>query len=274
LLAAADFFSLEKNAYRRLFEDTEYVWEALPRLKPFIEEHLQPNVSAVRCGSASIRDTRVIYQGSVLTSGFDIDMTGKKPVVRKNGIILEGASIIFCGSYLLDDHIYIGNNVIIEPTALVKGPAIIGDNTEIRHGAYIRGDVLIGNDCVVGHTTEIKSSVMLGGSKAGHFAYIGDSILGKVNLGAGTKLANLKMVDSPVVININRQIYETGLRKFGAVLADGVETGCNSVTTPGTIMAKNVLLYPNGTARGYYPPNSIVKVKQNQDLLEDVQRSE
>ena len=274
MLAAADFFSLEKNAYRRLFEDTEYVWEALPRLKPFIEEHLQPNVSAVRCGSASIRDTRVIYQGSVLTSGFDIDMTGKKPVVRKNGIVLAGASIIFCGSYLLDDHIYIGNNVIIEPTALIKGPAIIGDNTEIRHGAYIRGDVLIGNDCVVGHTTEIKSSVMLGGSKAGHFAYIGDSILGKVNLGAGTKLANLKMVDSPVVININRQIYETGLRKFGAVLADGVETGCNSVTTPGTIMAKNVLLYPNGTARGYYPPNSIVKVKQNQDLLEDVQRSE
>lgn len=274
MLAAADFFSLEKNVFKDLFEDTEYVWEALPRLKPFIEEHLQPNVSAVRCGSASIRDTRVIYQGSVLTSGFDIDMTGKKPVVRKNGIILEGASIIFCGSYLLDDHIYIGNNVIIEPTALVKGPAIIGDNTEIRHGAYIRGDVLIGNDCVVGHTTEIKSSVMLGGSKAGHFAYIGDSILGKVNLGAGTKLANLKMVDSPVVININRQIYETGLRKFGAVLADGVETGCNSVTTPGTIMAKNVLLYPNGTARGYYPPNSIVKVKQNQDLLEDVQRSE
>jgi UDP-N-acetylglucosamine diphosphorylase / glucose-1-phosphate thymidylyltransferase / UDP-N-acetylgalactosamine diphosphorylase / glucosamine-1-phosphate N-acetyltransferase / galactosamine-1-phosphate N-acetyltransferase len=120
----------------------------------------------------------------------------------------------------------------------------------------------------VGHTTEIKSSVMLGGSKAGHFAYIGDSILGKVNLGAGTKIANLKITGSQIILNINGVNYETGLRKFGAILADGVETGCNSVTTPGALLGRDVLLYPNGTARGYYPPQRIIKVKPVQELLD------
>ncbi|HOL48684.1 MAG TPA: glucose-1-phosphate thymidylyltransferase, partial [bacterium] len=113
--------------------------------------------------------------------------------------------------------------------------------------------------CVVGHTTEIKSSVMLGESKAGHFAYIGDSILGKVNLGAGTKLANLKLDNSIVKIKIEDTNYDTGLKKFGAILGDGVETGCNSVTTPGTLLSKNVFVYPNTTVRGYHKPDTIIK---------------
>jgi NDP-sugar pyrophosphorylase family protein len=195
-----------------------------------------------------------------------IAQTEKGQQVLKDGRLLKGASIIYAGAILMDDRIEIGKNSVVEAGALIKGPTIIGDQTEIRQGAYIRGEVLIGNDCVVGHTTEIKSSVMLGGSKAGHFAYIGNSILGKVNLGAGTKLANLKMVGSPVVLTIDGVKYETGLRKFGAILADGVETGCNSVTMPGTLLGRNVLLYPNGTARGYYPPHKIIKVKQIQEL--------
>lgn len=134
----------------------------------------------------------------------------------------------------------------------------------MRQGAYIRGNVLIGEHCVVGHATEIKSSVLLGDSKAGHFAYIGDSILGRVNLGAGTKLANLKITGSPIVITVAGKEYHTGLKKFGAILGDGVETGCNSVTAPGTILGKDVRRYPNGTARGYYPPKTIIKVKQIQ----------
>ncbi len=272
MLRAIDFFALDDNIFQDLFKDTEYVWEALPRLKPFIKENIRPNVKAIRNGDVFIKETIILHEGIVLSSGFVIDTEGKKPVVKKEGIVLDGASIIYGGSYLLDDQIFLGKDVIIEPSALIKGPAIIGDRTEVRHGAYIRGDVMIGNDCVVGHATEIKSSVMLGDSKAGHFAYIGDSILGKINLGAGTKLANLKMVDSPVVLNIYDQVYETGLRKFGAVLADGVETGCNSVTAPGTLMGKNVLLYPNGTARGYYSPNTIIKVKQIQEILEIDQR--
>ena len=116
--------------------------------------------------------------GKVLESGFTIDTTGKTGGY-KSGTILEGASIIFAGASLMDDRIYIGKGTVVEPGALIKGPTIIGDNTEIRQGAYIRGETLVGNDCVVGHATEVKSSVLLGGSKAGHFAYIGDSILGR-----------------------------------------------------------------------------------------------
>lgn len=272
MLKAEDFFDLKGNRFASLFDQTEFVWEALKNLKAFLADHLKGNVAAVRRGETLLTRTVILYNGEIIESGFEIDSSGKMPRVIREGTVLEGASIIYAGAILMDNRISIGRNTIIEPGALIKGPTIIGDGTEVRQGAYIRGDVLIGDDCVVGHATEIKSSVMLGGSKAGHFAYIGDSILGRVNLGAGTKLANLKMVQTPVVITVNGQKYETGLRKFGAILADGVETGCNSVTTPGTLLGRNVLLYPNGTARGYYPPRKIIKVKQHQELPD--QRSE
>ncbi len=265
MLRAEDFFKLEENPFKALFTDTEFVWEALGKIKGFIETQLVPNTAIARKGKPLIEKDLVFYNGEIIETGFEINTSGKKVVVKKDGQVLEGASIIYAGCYLMDDQIYIGKNTIIEPTALIKGPSYIGDNSEVRHGAYIRGNVLIGDDCVVGHATEIKSSVMLGGSKAGHFAYIGDSILGKVNLGAGTKLANLKMVDSPVILNVDNVVYETGLRKFGAIVGDGVETGCNSVTAPGTLLSKNVLLYPNGTARGYYPQDTLIKVRQDQD---------
>jgi bifunctional N-acetylglucosamine-1-phosphate-uridyltransferase/glucosamine-1-phosphate-acetyltransferase GlmU-like protein len=268
LLKASDFFDLNGNPFALIFEQTEYVWEGLKQIKPFLQNNLQPNVAVLRKGSDMVEKTAVLYQGEVFTEQFKIDSSGKKPVVTLDGKPLEGASIIYAGAYLMDDQIYIGAGTVIEPTALVKGPAWLGNNTEVRHGAYIRGDVLVGDGCVVGHTTEIKSSVMLGGSKAGHFAYIGDSILGRVNLGAGTKLANLKVVETPVVVKFEERSIETGLRKFGAILGDGVEMGCNSVTAPGTILGKNVIVYPNGTARGYYPPGIIVRVRQQQELSE------
>ena len=263
MLRAIDFFDLDEHCFLDLFVDTEYVWEGLIKIKTYLKDHLKGNIGEIRRGSSFIDKTLVLYQSEVISSGFIIDTSGKKAIVRKDGAVLEGASIIYAGSHLLDDNISVGSGTVIEPCAFIKGPVIIGNNTEIRHGAYIRGEVLVGDDCVVGHTTEIKSSVMLGGSKAGHFAYIGDSILGRVNMGAGTKLANLKMIDSQVVVNAGGRVFQTGLRKFGAILADGVETGCNSVTAPGALLGKNVLLYPNCTARGYYPPGTIIKVKQN-----------
>ncbi len=266
MLRAIDFFNLDELSFAGLFVDTDYVWEGLKNIKNYLKDHLKSNVGELRRGSSFIDKTLVLYRGEVISSGFIIDTSGKKAVVNKDGAILKGASIIYAGSHLLDDDISVGSGTVIEPCAFIKGPAIIGNNTEVRHGAYIRGEVLVGDDCVVGHTTEMKSSVMLGGSKAGHFAYIGDSILGRVNMGAGTKLANLKMIDSQVVVNAEDRVFQTGLRKFGAILADGVETGCNSVTTPGTLLGKNVLLYPNCTARGFYPPGTIIKVKQNKDF--------
>ncbi len=269
MLEPKDFFDLEENPFSGLFENVEYVWEALKNIKGYIRENIKPNVAALRKDGSIVNKTIVLYEGEIITSGFVLepgDASKGKFIVRRDGKILSGASVIYAGVALMDDEIQIGNGTVIEPGALIKGPTIILDNTEVRQGAYIRGNVMVGNGCVVGHTTEMKSSVMLGQSKAGHFAYIGDSILGKVNLGAGTKLANLKIVESQIILNINGKKYETGLKKFGAILGDGVETGCNTVTTPGTLLGRNVLVYPNTTARGYYPPDVIIKLRQSQEL--------
>jgi UDP-N-acetylglucosamine diphosphorylase / glucose-1-phosphate thymidylyltransferase / UDP-N-acetylgalactosamine diphosphorylase / glucosamine-1-phosphate N-acetyltransferase / galactosamine-1-phosphate N-acetyltransferase len=263
MLKPEDFFDLEGNHLKELFKSAEYVWDGLKNINEYIKNNITPNVSSLRKGSSFLSKDMVIYDGKVLESGFIIDTV--KGIVKKDGIVLEDAAIIYAGAVLMDDNIYIGKGTVIESGALIKGPTIIGDNNEIRQGAYIRGNVIIGNKCVVGHTTEMKTAVMLGESKAAHFAYVGDSILGKVNLGAGTRLANLKMTESKIVVNIAGKEYETGLRKFGAICADGVETGCNSVTAPGTLLGRNVLLYPNATGRGYYPPNTIIKLRQNQE---------
>jgi len=148
----------------------------------------------------------------------------------------------------------------VEPGALIKGPIVVGSRTEIRQGAYVRGDCLVGDGCVVGHTTEIKGSIMMDGAKAGHFAYIGDSILGRnVNLGAGTKLANLKVIGGTVTFMHDKTQYDTGRRKLGAVLGDRTETGCNSVTSPGTLMGRRSIVYSTLTVpAGYYRRRGIV----------------
>jgi NDP-sugar pyrophosphorylase family protein len=177
------------------------------------------------------------------------------------------------GAYLFDDNIIIGAGTVIEPGALIKGPTVIGANTEVRQGAYMRGNCLVGNGCVVGHTTEIKGSIMLDGAKAGHFAYIGDSILGKdVNLGAGTKLANLKMIPGKIIITVDRKFHNTGRRKLGAILGDRTETGCNSVTSPGTLMEPRSIVYSGITvAGGYYQKSTCVMPSRSSvEVLSDL----
>ena len=131
--------------------------------------------------------------------------------------------------------ISIGKNTTVEAGAYIVGPCFIGENCQIRHGAYLRGDVFAQNHCVIGHATEAKNAIFLEGSQAGHFAYVGDSILGShVNLGAGTKCANLRFDRK----NVKVKGVDTGLRKFGAIFGDGAQTGCNVVTNPGTLMTK------------------------------------
>jgi NDP-sugar pyrophosphorylase family protein len=124
----------------------------------------------------------------------------------------------------------------------------------------MRGNCLVGNNCVVGHATEMKNSIMLDGAKAGHFAYVGDSILGNAaNLGAGTKLANLKMIPGSIVIIFDGKQYDTQRRKLGAILGDHTETGCNSVTSPGTLMGPSSIVFPGVTvAVGYHPDRTRV----------------
>jgi bifunctional N-acetylglucosamine-1-phosphate-uridyltransferase/glucosamine-1-phosphate-acetyltransferase GlmU-like protein len=182
-------------------------------------------------------------------------------VATKDGRVLEGAALILPGALIADDAVELGPDVLVETGAMIKGPAIFGAGTHVRQGAYVRGSVLTLEGCVVGHCTEAKNLLMLRGAKAGHFNYLGDSLLGsEVNLGAGTKLANLKMLDSAFRYLVGGSVEVVDRRKFGAVLGDGVETGCNSVTSPGALLAPGCRVLPNVTVKGgYYRRRSIVR---------------
>lgn len=168
---------------------------------------------------------------------------GEEPVIH--GRVDEGAFI--------RGRVYVAEGAVVEPTAFIQGPCYIGEGTEVRHGAYIRGNVYVGKKCVVGHTTEVKNSAFLDGAKAGHFAYIGDSLLGpKVNLGAGTKLANLKLDEKEVKYRSphSKKILGSGLKKMGSILAVGSQTGCNAVLSPGTILMPGSVVWPCCHFRG------------------------
>ena len=174
------------------------------------------------------------------------------------------------GVYIVGD-VYIEDGVILEPGIYIGGPTLLFRGAEVRFGAYLRGDVIVAEKALVGHDTEVKHSLLLPGAKAAHFAYVGDSVLGRnVNLGAGTKMANVKvdMGKSSVKVRINGQVHDSGLRKFGAILGDGVSLGCNSVTNPGTVMGRESLAYALSSLSGYYAPKSLIKTKPQQQVLQ------
>lgn len=150
-----------------------------------------------------------------------------------------------------EEEIVICEGAVVEAGAYLSGPTYIGPNALVRHGAYVRGSVYISEGAVIGHTTECKGSILLPLAKAAHFNYVGDSILGyDCNLGAGTKLANLKMNHRNIIIAVDNKKTDTGLKKFGAILGNRAQTGCNSVTNPGTIMLPETVLLPNHTSLG------------------------
>lgn len=152
------------------------------------------------------------------------------------------------------------STVVIEAGAYIKGPCFIGSGSVIRHGAYIRENVLIGRDCVVGHCSEIKNSILLDNVQAAHFNYVGDSILGNhVRLGAGVKCANLRFDEKPIVIKIGTKKFETGTKKFGAILGDNCQIGCNGVTNPGTILEKGVKSLPCLNISGYITADQLIR---------------
>ena len=180
-------------------------------------------------------------------------------IETREGVFIEGASIV------------VGPGTDIAPGALIEGPAWIGRDVEIRASAYIRGGSWIGDGAVVGANTEVKRSILFPGAKAPHLAYVGDSILGSgVNLGAGTILSNFRHDGGEVVIlGPGGKKIPTGRRKLGAVLGDGVATGCNSVLHPGVVVGRESMTYPGVMLRsGFYPERSIVKLRQNLQVLE------
>ena len=173
------------------------------------------------------------------------------------------------GRAWIGTEVFIGEGTVVEDGVMIKGPAIIGKNCEIRHGAYIRENVIIGNDCVIGNSCEFKNSLLFNGCQVPHFNYVGDSILGhKAHLGAGVIISNLKVVPGNVVIKHDGKTIDTGLRKFGALLGDHTDVGCNSVLNPGSIIGRNTMMYPCTNWRGVVPADRIVKNKAAIEVVE------
>ncbi|GAB5491670.1 MAG: glucose-1-phosphate thymidylyltransferase [Phototrophicaceae bacterium] len=237
MLSASDFFDLDRTQHSALFTDTVYVWDAIKHINDYVQTCLDSNFPANS-------DTISVHPSTVI----------------------EG-------------DVHIGEGTTIAPSVYIQGPTVIGKNCEIRQGAYIRGNVILGDNAIVGHNTELKHTVMLENAHAPHFSYLGDSILGMdTNLGAGTKLSNLPVnstkdpvtgLRSTIHLNINGEIIDTGLAKFGAILGDSAQTGCNSVTNPGCVIGARTWVYPlMSLNKGYYPADSLIKLRQTIEIVE------
>ena len=158
------------------------------------------------------------------------------------------------------DDVWIAKSAHVYPSACICGPAIIDEEAEIRHCAFIRGNAIVGRGAVVGNSTELKNVILFNKVQAPHYNYVGDSILGyKAHMGAGSITSNVKSDKTLVVVRAGAESMETGLKKFGAMLGDCVEVGCNSVLNPGTVIGRQANVYPTSMVRGFIPANSIYK---------------
>ena len=249
------FDHLDDFAHKSLFDGIETLWQPLQTLAASIETILANLPSSV--------DRVQALDGCTLIAGRTLT---RYPEAACN---VESWIEISKTTYIEPLGIVLGAGTVLEPSAILKGPAVIGSQCEIRQGAYVRGNVVTGDRCVIGHATEVKNSILMNHSEAGHFNYIGNSILGSyVNLGAGAKLANLEFRSAddkvketfpPIPLEMGNGELVTGPEKIGAVLGDYVEIGCNAVLCPGVFLGKDSRVYPNQTVcKGVYPPQSII----------------
>lgn len=156
--------------------------------------------------------------------------------------------------------VWVHNTAEVAPTAFLGAPCIIGPHTEVRHCAFVRGSALVGADCVVGNSVELKNVILFDNVQTPHYNYVGDSILGyKSHMGAGSITSNVKSDKALVTVRTPEGRIETGLKKFGAMLADEVEIGCNSVLNPGTVIGRHAIVYPTSCVRGMIPAGHIWK---------------
>jgi len=161
---------------------------------------------------------------------------------------------------IVGENVSIGEGTIVAAGAYIEGPAIIGRNCQIRHNAYIRSQVIVGDNCVVGNACELKNALLFNDCQVPHFNYVGDSLLGHhAHLGAGVVLSNFKSLPGNVTVQHGDDKIDTGLRKFGALIGDHTEIGCNSVLNPGSIVGRGSVIYPNINWRGVLAAEHIVK---------------
>ena len=161
------------------------------------------------------------------------------------------------------EDVWIAKDAKVFPSAYIGGPCIIDHEAEVRHCAFIRGSAIVGKGCVVGNSVELKNVVLFDKVQTPHYNYVGDSVLGyKAHMGAGSITSNVKSDKTLVVVKGDVNI-ETGLKKFGAILGDNVEVGCNSVLNPGSVIGRRASIYPTSSVRGVVPEDSIYKAKDN-----------
>ena len=238
------FRRLGEFPHRSLFEGAAHAWEAVGRLEDFVR-NLVEEADAPLSGDPALR----VEEGLVVSEGLLV--SDKSLKIASVGLLIEAGARV-------------------EPGCVIKGPTVLCAGAEVRHGAYLRGGCLIGPGAVAGHATEVKNSVFLNGAHAGHFAYVGDSILGaEANLGAGVKLANLELRTEEekrtgavknIVLRAEGERVDTGLTKFGAVIGDDVEVGCNAVTSPGALLGPGSWVAPNVTvSKGIYPERTLIR---------------
>ncbi len=202
---------------------------------------------------------------------FDLDRTLAGDYLRRFTFPWEALSgiretILALGQALGPDYeereplVWVHKTAKIAPTAYLGAPCIIGPETEVRHCAFVRGAALVGAGCVVGNSVELKNVILFDGVQTPHYNYVGDSILGwKSHMGAGSVTSNVKSDKTNVTVRDGDERAETGLRKFGAMLGDRAEIGCNAVLNPGTIVGRDSIVYPTSCVRGVVPERSIWK---------------
>ena len=241
---------LDEFTYKHWFEGIETPWQPLDNLKQSVGDAV-----------AGLQDVRRVssFDGLMLAKNDTLSRLNEPACYVEKWVEIEEPVLLEPLGIFLD------KGTVLEPSAIIKGPALIGKACEIRQGAYLRGNVVVGDHCVIGHNTEIKNSILMNHTEVGHFNYIGDSIIGSyVNLGAGSRLANLEfrspadkrdMLFPRILMEVDGKEIHTGRSKFGAVLGDYAEVGCNAVLSPAVLLGKESCIYPNVTVpKGYYPP--------------------
>jgi len=222
MFAPAQLLSLEHTAHPKLFEDQQFVWNALKQIASYLQFRLKPAVLGELIG---------------------------RPFISSN--------------------VFVGRGSVVEQGAVLKGPAWIGENCQIRSGCYVRENVVVGNGVVMGNSCEFKNSIIFDEAQVPHFSYVGDSILGyKAHLGAGVILSNVKLDHGEIAVAAEGGNIATGLTKFGAIVGDRTEIGCNAVINPGSILGRDCLIYPTVNFRGVLPDGSVAKLRQELQILE------
>ena len=178
----------------------------------------------------------------------------------KDMILALGAALSEEEYEQVSEHVWVHKTAVVAPTAFLGAPCIIGPESEVRHCAFIRGSALVGKKCVVGNSVELKNVILFDNVQTPHYNYVGDSILGyKSHMGAGSITSNVKSDKTLVTVRAGEERIPTGRKKFGAILGDGVEVGCNSVLNPGTVLGRGASVYPVSCVRGVVPEGCIYK---------------